>query len=162
MLYAFKNLALRFSSLKVPVVDVQPFLNNPTSAQAECKVVAEALHKYGCLVIKDPRVHQSENSRFIDQMEKYFESRGKLFYDGKPVKEIFPEKNYQVGATPEYVEHCRDHKDILESYKGENKAYTPSPPPKDAKWRYFWDIHSGDNIETLYDNPAPEDFPQFK
>ena len=155
MLYVLKNIAFRFSALKVPVVDVKPFLSNPDSAKAECKVVADALHKYGCLVIKDPRVNQNENSQFIDQMEKYFQSRGKMFYDGKPVKEIFEEKDYQVGATPEFIEHCRDHKDILESYKGENKAYTPSPPPKDAKWRYFWNISSDDNVERLYENPVP-------
>lgn len=62
--------------------------------------MAEALHKYGCLVIKDPRVNQPENDRFLDMMERYFDSRGKELYAGKNVKEIFRDLDYQVGATP--------------------------------------------------------------
>ena len=51
-----------FSNLKVPIVDVKPFLSDAPSSKTDCKQVAEALHKYGCLVIKDPRVDQSHNS----------------------------------------------------------------------------------------------------
>ena len=47
---------LKFNvSKSVPVVDVEPFLNNKSSA-SECEVVVKALRDYGCLIIKDPRV----------------------------------------------------------------------------------------------------------
>lgn len=36
---------------------------------------------------------------------------------------------------------------------------TPTPPPFDAKWRYFWDISTDDSIPKRYPNQAPEDFP---
>ena len=62
MLIALRNIAFRFSNIKVPIVDVKPFLTDGPSSKADCKVVTEALHKYGCLVIKDPRVDQKENS----------------------------------------------------------------------------------------------------
>lgn len=55
---AFRSIGFRFSSLKVPIVDVEPFLKGQGNREADCKVVAEALHKYGCLIIKDPRVNQ--------------------------------------------------------------------------------------------------------
>jgi hypothetical protein len=69
--------------------------------------VTDALHKYGCLIIKDPRVNVEQNNKFIDQMEHFFQKRSTEFYAGKPVPDIFPEDNYQVGATPEYTEKAR-------------------------------------------------------
>ena len=76
MLFTLKNLSAKFSSLKVPIIDVKPFLTEGSSSKSDCKIVADALHKYGCLVIKDPRVDQKENNEFLDLMEKYFQSRG--------------------------------------------------------------------------------------
>ena len=80
---AFKNIAFRFSSLKVPIVDVEPFLRGQGNCEKDCQTVAESLHKYGCLIIKDPRVNQQENSEFLDMMEKYFADRSL-----KKIKEI--------------------------------------------------------------------------
>ena len=65
--------------------------------------MAEALSKYGCLVIKDPRVNQAQNDRFLDMMEKYFNKRGEDFYKTKVAKDIYPEYSFQVGATPEFT-----------------------------------------------------------
>lgn len=59
MIRTCSNLIFKCSSLKVPIVDVRNFLSDSPSAKADCKVVAEALHKYGCLIINDPRVKQS-------------------------------------------------------------------------------------------------------
>ena len=41
----------------LPVIDLNMFLNrlaNPEAAAAECAKVAQSLHEYGCLVVKDP------------------------------------------------------------------------------------------------------------
>lgn len=54
---AFRRLSFTFSALKIPIVDVEPFLKGQVSVD-ECKTVAESLHNYGCLIIKDPRVNQ--------------------------------------------------------------------------------------------------------
>ena len=111
-----KNILFKCASIKVPIIDVKGFLTESPSAKSDCKKVAEALHKYGCLVIKDPRVNQAQNDRFLDTLEKYFNTRSKTYYEKKPTKDIYPEKDYQVGATPEYKEKAKDHGKSFSNY----------------------------------------------
>lgn len=148
------------SSLSVPIVDVKNFLTGTGNYTQDCKAVADALHKYGCLIIKDPRVNADQNSKFLDMMEQFFQKRSVEFYAGRPVPDIFPEFDFQVGATPEFAEKARDLKDVTSKYVDSNRADTPSPPPFDAKWRYFYNI--GDVMEDIAQNRIPADFPQFK
>jgi hypothetical protein len=63
-----RNIVFRCASIKVPIIDVKAFLTESPSAKSDCKQVAEALHKYGCLVIKDPRVNQAQNDKFLDTL----------------------------------------------------------------------------------------------
>jgi hypothetical protein len=128
------------SGLSVPIVDVKSFLTESGNYTQDCKAVAESLHNYGCLIIKDPRVNVDQNNKFLDMMEKFFQKRSLDLYAGRPVADIFPEFNFQVGATPEFAERARDLHDITAAYVNGNKAQTPSPPPHDAKWRYFYNI----------------------
>lgn len=72
---ALKNIVFRFSNLKVPIVDIQPFLTETGNYTQDCKAVADALKTYGCLIIKDPRVNQQQNDTFLNMMEKYFAKR---------------------------------------------------------------------------------------
>lgn len=155
MIRTCTKLVFSNSSIKVPVVDVRAFLTDSPSSKADCKVVAEALHKYGCLVINDPRVKQSENAQFLDMMEKFFDSRSQDLYSGKDVRNVYPAYDFQVGATPEFTERAKDHGKLFDSYSPENKPMTPTPPPYDAKWRYFWDISTDDSIKKRYPNQAP-------
>ena len=97
-----RNILFKCASIKVPVIDVKGFLTESPSYKSDCKQVAEALHKYGCLVIKDPRVNQAQNDKFLDTLETYFHTRSLEYYAQKPINEIHPEWFYQVGATPEY------------------------------------------------------------
>jgi hypothetical protein len=41
------------------------------------------------------------NNKFLDQMEHFFEKRSADYYAKRPVPDIFPEFDFQVGATPE-------------------------------------------------------------
>ena len=85
--------------LQLPVIDFGAFNareGDPARYAAECKKVAEALHKYGVCVVRDPRVHESDNNRFLDMMERYFE-----LSDG--IRDARPEYAYQVGVTPEFT-----------------------------------------------------------
>ena len=157
-----KKAIFHCSSIKVPIVDVKAFLTEAPSSKHDCKEVAESLAKYGCLIIKDPRVNQSQNDQFIDMMEKYFSKRGQDFYQTKKAQDVYPEYSFQVGATPEFTEKARDHSQLLNDYSEANKPMTPMPPPFDAKWRYFWDISTGDQYKPRYANPAPADFPEFE
>lgn len=52
------RLSYRFSqSVNVPIVDVSNFLTESGNYTKDCSAVAESLHKYGVLIIKDPRVN---------------------------------------------------------------------------------------------------------
>jgi hypothetical protein len=88
------------SGLSVPIVDVTNFVKGTGNYEQECKTVADALHKYGCLIIKDPRVNVAQNNKFLDMMEQFFQKRSVELYANRPVPDIFPELDFQVGATP--------------------------------------------------------------
>jgi hypothetical protein len=52
--------------------------------------VADSFHNYGILIIKDPRAQAEHNNGYIDLMEKYFSSRGKMLYAGQELEEAKP------------------------------------------------------------------------
>ena len=86
-------------TLDIPVIDFSKFFSrreNPGAYSTECAKVAHALHNYGICIVRDPRVEDKHNNRFLDMMEKYFEGS-----DG--VRDARPEFHYQVGVTPEGV-----------------------------------------------------------
>lgn len=55
---------------------------------------------------------------------------------------------------------------MVANYKKENCAFTPQPPPYDAKWRFFWPVsESGSNKKNEdFDPPrfGPKDFPDWQ
>jgi len=149
----------------VPVVETANFLNKEGDFLQDCKKVIKAFEETGCLVIRDPRVNQSHNDEVLNMMERFFDTRGKKFYNEEPIKDIFPEYSYQVGATPEFKERARTHCKLVEKLTGDNKPMTECPPPLDAKWRYFW--HVGERLVMENDTiqppeHIPEDFPEWK
>lgn len=58
---------------EIPVVDVALFLNRGDSPEAEAAAraeavrVADALHNYGILCVRDPRVSQDDNNRCVSR-----------------------------------------------------------------------------------------------
>jgi len=141
-------------------VDLSAFLNDKNSEQAlsDCKKVAQTLRATSCLVLRDPRVAESENSNFIDMMEKYYEQPLE-----KKMKDVHPELHYQLGATPEFVEVPRDHSEKINNLKHPHDAQ--SPKGADPKWRYFWRIGERPQktqfVELNAEPVIPEDFPQW-
>lgn len=128
------------SSFNVPIIDITPFLSSPSTSIQNCKQIAEALHDYGCLIIKDPRVNAHENDRFLDLMERYFSKRANQADKGYNVPDVYPEHSYIFGLTPEYVEKARDHSQVIKGFRQGHRALTPCPPPHDAKWRYMYNF----------------------
>jgi hypothetical protein len=85
--------------LTLPVIDFDKYNardKNKDEYRLECDKVAQALHKYGVCVVRDPRVKESDNNRFLDMMERYFE-----ISDG--IRDARPEFAFQVGVTPEFT-----------------------------------------------------------
>lgn len=70
--------------------------NDMDAYKKECAKAADSLHKYGVVILKDPRVFNADNDRFLDMMEKYFENS-----DG--IRDARSELSYQVGVTPEFI-----------------------------------------------------------
>lgn len=149
------------SSYGPEIVDIAPFLQDKTSEAgiAACKALAETLKKTSCVIIKDPRVSEDDNVRFLSMMEKYFN----LSHEEK-MKDVRPELSYQIGATPEFTEVPRDHQDVISQLSPGNSAHVPKGA--DPKWRYFW--HIGERPKTTQfpelnaDPVIPKDFPEWK
>jgi isopenicillin N synthase-like dioxygenase len=143
------------------VVDIAPFLQDPTSQQAidACKQIVDVLKSTSCLIVRDPRVREEDNIAFLDLVEQYFsQPRDRLMED------VHPELSYQLGATPEFTEVPRDHKDVITNLKPEYAAHVPQGA--DPKWRFFWRIgerptHS--SFPELNGQPVvPSQFPQWE
>jgi len=103
-------------AIELPVIDISSFIGTGKPDLNEAKNIVEGLHKYGALAIKDPRVDESGNTEFINMMEKYFESRSKIYYAGQPLADAHPEFGYQVGVTPENKEIAREHSQTIEKF----------------------------------------------
>ena len=84
-------------AMQVPTIDLASFLADPDCAQsrADCERVAQVFAETGILIIRDPRVHEDHNNRFLDMMEDYFAQD-----EATKQPDIHPEYAYQVGATP--------------------------------------------------------------
>ena len=129
------------TELGLPVVELQPFLQDPNSKQSqqECELMAKALFDYGAFVIRDPRVTEQHNQEFLDLLEDYFSQP-----ETEVRKDARPQYAYQVGVTPELIETPRCTfdpacKDFIDSQlSADNKPHMPQGP--DPKWRYFWRI----------------------
>jgi len=113
-----KNLTRKFASkLALPIIDLSTFIDpNSEPDMSEAKKLVESLREYGALAIKDPRVDEAKNVKFLNMMETYFENRADTYYDGSDLVEAFPEHGYQVGVTPENKEVARGHEDTIEQF----------------------------------------------
>jgi len=148
--------------IDLPVIDLKTFFNQSGDLAAylnECNKLANALHEFGCVVVRDPRVNDNENETFLNMMEKYFEGS-----DGK--KDSRPEYSYQVGVTPSFVEKARDHCTLMGAYGPGNKPLSPCPPEFDAKWRFFWRVGPRPTTTRFpsmnMEDVIPEGIPEWK
>jgi len=147
--------------LELPVIDFNIFFDkekDPERYKKECRKVADAFHKYGVCIVKDPRVNETHNDKFLDMMERYFEGS-----DGK--RDARPESAYQVGVTPSFIERPRDHCSRMGSLGPDNKPLSVCPPELDPKWRFFWRVGerpAKTNYPDLNAAPViPEEIPEW-
>ncbi|CAG8708511.1 7458_t:CDS:2, partial [Acaulospora morrowiae] len=92
----------------LPLINLELFLNDRDDPLViiECKKTANTLINYGTLLVKDPRVTEEDNSRFLDLMEDYFAQP----FETK-LKDVRSGVDYQMGVTPELKEEPRCHRD---------------------------------------------------
>jgi len=136
------------------IVDLSNFLKDKTSAAAlkDCQALSETLQKTSCLIVRDPRVTEDDNIKFLNLMERYYDQPTEA-----KMKDVHPEISYQLGATPEFIEHPRDHKDKISTLDTNNAAHVPKGA--DPKWRYFWRIGERPNSTKFPELNAPPVIP---
>ncbi|KAG9304521.1 hypothetical protein G9A89_020085 [Geosiphon pyriformis] len=128
------------SPFTLPIINLELYLKSKDTPEViqECKKAANALRDYGALLVKDPRVTEADNGRFLDLLEDYFAQPHEI-----KIQDARPEFGYQVGVTPEYTEepkckkdpHCQDV--IAQIPEGNRPLESKGPDPK---WRFFWRI----------------------
>ncbi|KAI9117987.1 hypothetical protein K1719_011129 [Acacia pycnantha] len=119
------------------VLDMCPALLLNTIVKDE--TILHIAARYGHHKI-DPRCSVQDNDRFIDMMEKYFESPQEF-----KSRQERPQLHYQVGVTPERVEVPKSlvDEEMQEKVKVMPKEHQPhTHVGLDLKWRYFWRIGS--------------------
>lgn len=147
----------------IPIINAELYLEKGEGWEEECKKVAYSFHKFGILKFKDPRVDEESNNTYIDMVERYFDSISKKFYAGENIEDFRPELCYQTGATPEGIEHARNHTAIIDSLDDENKPASGHPPLPDAKWRFFWKIgERPPEVKDELPQTYPKDFPEWE
>ena len=92
----------------------------------------------GALIVRDPRIKEDENDKFLDMLERYFSQPNEIL-----LQDSRPELSYQVGFTPEGTElpRCasgRDEKcdEFVKAMELDNKPKSIDSP--DPKMRFFW------------------------
>jgi isopenicillin N synthase-like dioxygenase len=150
------------STLVLPVFDLSIFLNHKNEKIdeyiQECLRMADAFHQYGLIIVRDPRVSEADNQRFLNMMEHYFEGS-----DG--IRDARPEIGYQIGVTGEQIEKARNHCSRYGIYGPNDQPLSPCPPEFDKKWRFFWRTGPQPTItefpELNVDPVIPPEFPEW-
>ena len=167
-----------FQSGKYPLIDLSVYLEDGIKADEDCQMIADLLHEYGFVCVRDPRVDQRFNEEYIEMLEKYYEQTDQI-----KEKDIRKEVFYQVGLTPPHIERARNQCQLIDQLNRSDKPLTICPPgfisyfsskslfnhfcvDLDNKSRFFWrigDIPDETDYPQLHaDAVIPENFPQWK
>ena len=139
------------------IIDLTNYIkNNDISLATD---ILEQCHKYGILIVKDPRVSEEDNDYFLDMLENYYQQDDDII-----LRDARPEFSYQAGVTPSFVELPRDHCEKIYHLDQENSAHKPSG--KDPKYRYMWklgEIPKNTKFSDINSNHViPENFPNWE
>ena len=113
----------KFDVEQFPIVDLSFYLNGQINSYENCKMVTDLLYKFGFLYVRDPRVNEAHNDRFLGMLEKYYEQSDEI-----KAKDIRKEVFYQVGLTPTGIEHACDRCDFISQLHDTEKPLTLCPP----------------------------------
>lgn len=120
-----------------PVINLARFLarkeEDRKAWEEDCREISRLLKEYGMLIIEDPRVAESENEKFLDMLERYYEQD-----EATRNADARPDLHYQVGVTPENIEKARNHCPRVDKLEKTEKPFTACPPEADLKSRFFW------------------------
>ncbi|KFH40616.1 hypothetical protein ACRE_086850 [Hapsidospora chrysogenum ATCC 11550] len=139
--------------MNLPIIDLDIFLNNPTSSpavQAECARAANALITYGALILHDSRVSPDTNDAFLDLLEDYFAQPEDVLR-----RDERPELSYQIGVTLDNTEKpkCAVDEpclDVIRRLAPDQRPLDISGHQPDPKCRFFWRMAEPPPYETKF------------
>mmetsp|Transcript_60355 Transcript_60355/g.167096 ORF Transcript_60355/g.167096 Transcript_60355/m.167096 type:complete len:462 (+) Transcript_60355:43-1428(+) len=120
-----------------PIIAAQKGTEDAALLQA-CKDMANCLHETSCLVVRDPRVSEGDNTKFMEMMKRYYAQD-----DESKKADAFPDIHYQVGVTPAGVEKavCASDPKCIAEMDAMPEDHRPlRPKAADPKWRFFWRV----------------------
>lgn len=85
---------------EIPVVDLTAWMGDQGDVNCDgraddCQRLADALHRFGIVLVRDPRVSEVDNDKFLDQMETYYE-RSDGVKDARPEVIHLKSKYYRI------------------------------------------------------------------
>lgn len=140
-------------SMDLPIIDMDVYLSHPPThplAAAQAAAAAEALIKYGALILRDTRVSAHDNETFLDLLEDYFAQPEEVLR-----RDERPELSYQIGATLENTEKpkCAVDEpclDVIARLDPDQRPLDISAHNPDPKCRFFWRMAEAPPYETQF------------
>ncbi|KAI5479689.1 oxoglutarate iron-dependent oxygenase [Pseudohyphozyma bogoriensis] len=127
------------SDVVLPIVDLDVFRASPDSPEAKAEAIktVSAFITYGALIVKDSRVSEAANDKFLDLVEDYFAQPEEVLK-----LDTRPEFHYQVGATLENTEKPKCHSDahcqaVIKSLDPSERPLDLTGGHADPKCRFF-------------------------
>ncbi|KAK4050101.1 hypothetical protein OIV83_003672 [Microbotryomycetes sp. JL201] len=123
----------------LPVIDLDAFLTGDDAIkQTQGELTAQALIRYGALIVKDSRVSEQANEHFLDVLEDYFDQEEYLLE-----QDLRPQWGWQTGVTLESTEKPKCHssdacKAVIASLEPEERPIASEAGQADPKCRFFY------------------------
>lgn len=121
----------------LPIIDLRPHLfgASPREQQRQEKKLRNALKRYSAVLVRDPRVSQKDNARYLDLLERYFAQSPKALKEDER-----PDLDFQRGVSPPFSERPNVHH--IRAFAERMPArHRPHVPPEgwrgDARYRFF-------------------------
>jgi hypothetical protein len=153
-MFVIRRCFYAFSNIKVPSIDLSRYLAREQGWESDCREVADILHKFGLVYVRDGRVTAADNEKFIDMMEQYFALRSQQYDRGlKNVDVINSDK--PLGLNQSYGSKFVSYRTEKDKLKPPHQSLTPYEPTPDPTWRLRWILGSNQNIN-------PPEFPHFR
>ena len=109
--------------MPIPIIDIAPLLDPATPPPASAAVataIADALVTTGCVVVRDPRVDEADNARFLDLLQAYFAQSA-----AAKAADVRPDLHYQVRREREREKKREENVDARERLW---RSIPPTPP----------------------------------
>lgn len=122
--YIIRRCYSYFSQKKVPSIDISRYLAKGEGWEGDCRQVADILHNYGLIYVKDSRMDGGQNGSYLDMMEKYFAIRSQQYDQGLKNVDVIP-GDKPIGLNQSYGSKFVNYREEKEKLKPPHLSVTP-------------------------------------